>query len=44
MAEGANDYADWREWRRFCAWELYQDGMRQYDIAESLDVLTGRPF
>ncbi len=41
MAEGKYDYADWQEWRRFRAWQLYQDGMLQRKIAEVLDVSEG---
>jgi transposase len=29
---------DWREWRRFRAWGLYQDGWRQCAIAEVMNV------
>jgi transposase len=29
---------DWREWRRFRAWQLKQQGWRQRDIAEALAV------
>jgi transposase len=32
---------DWREARRMRAWELYQKGWRQKDIAEALGVTAG---
>jgi transposase len=32
---------DWREARRLRAWELYQKGWRQKDIAEALGVTAG---
>lgn len=32
---------DWRERRRFRAWELFQQGWKQKDIAAKLDVTQG---
>jgi transposase len=32
---------DWREWRRLRAWDLYQQGWKQKDIAAALDVTEG---
>ena len=32
---------DWREWRRFQAWELHQKGWKQKTIAEALGVSKG---
>ena len=33
--------ANWREYRRFQAWELYQRGWKQKDIAVALGVTKG---
>jgi len=35
---GKRDFGDWQEWRRFRAFELYQQGWRQKGIAIVLDV------
>ncbi|WP_236600255.1 helix-turn-helix domain-containing protein [Ktedonobacter sp. SOSP1-85] len=32
---------DWREGRRLRAWQLYQQGWKQKDIAEALGVTEG---
>src|ERR1700733_5443048 len=32
---------DWKEWRRFRAWELKQQGWSQHDIAVALGVTSG---
>jgi transposase len=32
---------DWKEWRRFRAWELKQQGWWQHDIADALGVSSG---
>ena len=32
---------DWREWRRLRAWDLYEQGWKQNDIAAALDVTEG---
>ena len=32
---------DWKEWRRFRAWELAQQGWSQNEIAEALGVTEG---
>ena len=32
---------DWREHRRFRAWQLYQQGWKQKDIADKLDATQG---
>jgi transposase len=32
---------NWREWRRRRAWELHQQGWKQQEIAEALDVTQG---
>jgi transposase len=42
MTEKTQQYPkDWREARRLRAWELYQKGWRQKDIAEALGVTPG---
>ena len=37
----ASQVTNWREYRRFQAWELYQKGWKQKDIAEALSVTKG---
>jgi transposase len=37
----SNQATNWREGRRFRAWELYQRGWKQKDIAEALGVTKG---
>ena len=37
----SSQVANWREYRRFQAWELYQKGWKQKDIAEALGVTKG---
>ncbi len=37
----SNQVANWREYRRFQAWELYQKGWKQKDIAVALGVTKG---
>ena len=32
---------NWREYRRFQAWELYQEGWKQKDIAVAMGVTKG---
>lgn len=38
---GLSPYRNWREERRFVAWELKQHGWKQKRIAEVLDVTPG---
>ena len=37
----SSQVANWREYRRFQAWELYQKGWKQKDIAVALGVTKG---
>ncbi len=37
----SSQVANWREYRRFQAWELFQKGWKQKDIAEALGVTKG---
>jgi transposase len=39
--ESSKQATDWREFRRFRAWELHQQGWKQQDIADALGVTQG---
>jgi transposase len=41
MAKNLAQKCDWREERRFRAWDLHQQGWKQIDIATALGVTTG---
>jgi transposase len=40
-SEAPKQTTDWREYRRFRAWELHQQGWKQQDIADALGVTQG---
>jgi transposase len=41
MRKTDEDRGDWKEWRRGRAWDLYQQGWSQKEIAEALGVTQG---
>src|SRR5690242_138110 len=41
MRKTDEDRGDWKEWRRRRAWELYQQGWSQKEIAQALGVTQG---
>lgn len=41
QAEIPTNFNDWREYRRFQAWRLYEQGWAQTKIADALDVTDG---
>lgn len=41
MTRDKDKYQNWKEWRRYQAWELRQKGWKQCDIAEALHASKG---